>query len=147
MHYTKNGRTVYGGGGIWPDEEISLDEKYIEYLNSKVRLNTKRPIFKYATNIKNTIPINSVDELYVSLKEDFKNKKINDQLIELSKLKIWLNEEEITYDDNIEELWPFIKIDILSEIVNAQWGKNDSYKIKSITDNQIDQAVTYLKNK
>ena len=136
-----------GGGGIWPDEEISLNEKYIEYLNSKVRLNTKRPIFKYATNIKNTIPINSVDELYVSLKEDFKNKKIKDQLIELSKLKIWLNEEEITYDDNIEELWPYIKIDILSEIVNAQWSKNDSYKIKSITDNQIGQAVTYLKNK
>ncbi|RPG03837.1 MAG: S41 family peptidase [Pelagibacteraceae bacterium TMED246] len=147
LHYTKNGRTVYGGGGIWPDEEVSLDEKYIEYLNSKVRLNTKRPIFKYATNIKNTIPINSVDELYVSLKEDFKNKKIKDQLIELSKLKIWLNEEEITYDDNIEELWPYIKIDILSEIVNAQWSKNDSYKIKSITDNQIGQAVTYLKNK
>ena len=69
------------------------------------------------------------------------------QLIELSKLKIWLNEEEITYDDNIEELWPYIKIDILSEIVNAQWSKNDSYKIKSITDNQIGQAVTYLKNK
>ena len=61
LHYTKNGRTVYGGGGIWPDEEISLNEKYIEYLNSKVRLNTKRPIFKYSTNIKNTTPINSVD--------------------------------------------------------------------------------------
>ena len=51
--YTKNGRIVYGGGGIWPDQEIPLDDLYINYLNSKVRLNTKRPIFMYATYIKN----------------------------------------------------------------------------------------------
>ena len=120
---------------------------YINYLNSKVRLNTKRPIFMYATNIKNNIPIDSVEELYISLREDFQNNKINNKIINLDDFKTWLEEEEIIYDENLTDLWPYIKIDIISEIVNAQWGKNDSYKIKSITDNQISQAVINLKDK
>ena len=147
LHYTKNGRIVYGGGGIWPDQETPLDDLYINYLNSKVRLNTKRPIFMYATYIKNNIPIDSVEALYASLIEDFQDNKINNTLINLDNFKAWLEKEEITYDENLIDLWPYVKIDIISEIVNAQWGKNDSYKIKSITDNQISQAVIHLKNK
>ena len=147
LHYTKNGRIVYGGGGIWPDQETPLDDLYINYLNSKVRLNTKRPIFMYATYIKNNIPIDSVEILYASLREDFQDNKINNKLINLDNFKAWLEKEEITYEENLIDLWPYIKIDIISEIVNAQWGKNASYKIKSITDNQISQAVIHLKDK
>tara|TARA_Y100001936_G_scaffold246096_1_gene289343 strand:- start:3098 stop:4600 length:1503 start_codon:yes stop_codon:yes gene_type:complete len=147
LHYTKNGRIVYGGGGIWPDQEVPLNESYINYLNSKVRLNTKRPIFMYATKIKNNVPINSVDTLYARLKESFHDDVMNKQLINLDDFKTWLDEQEIIYDNNLSDLWPYIKIDILSEIVNAQWGKNDSYKIKSINDSQISEAIKHLKNK
>ena len=45
-HYTKNGRLVYGGGGIWPDFEVSYEEDFTLFLKNKVRLNNKRPIFK-----------------------------------------------------------------------------------------------------
>ena len=147
LHYTKNGRVVYGGGGIWPDKEIKLNEKYIDYLNSQVRLNTKRPIFKYANDIKNEIQINSVDELYSILKQEFDNNKSLDKFVKFDDFKSWLELQNINYDDNIFEMWSYIKIDILSELVNAQWNKNDSYKIKSIIDNQIVESVDYLKNK
>ena len=85
--------------------------------------------------------------MYASLREDFQDNKINNTLINLDNFKVWLEKEEITYDENLIDLWPYIKIDIISEIVNAQWGKNASYKIKSITDNQISQAVIHLKDK
>ena len=147
LHYTKNGRVVYGGGGIWPDKEIKLNEKYIDYLNSQVRLNTKRPIFKYANDIKSEIQINSVDELYSTLKQEFDNNKSLDKFVKFDDFKSWLELQNINYDDNISEMWSYIKIDILSELVNAQWNKNDSYKIKSIIDNQIVESVDYLKNK
>ena len=47
-------------------------------------------------------------------------------------------------EENIEELWKYIKIDILSEVANALWGKNSSYKIKSIQDSQITAAIQYF---
>ena len=147
LHYTKNGRIVYGGGGIWPDEEIKLNKKYIEYLNSEVRLNTKRPIFTYANEIKHEMPIDSVEDMYVFLKKNFENNKNDNQLIKIEDFERWLTQKDIKYNDNLTELWPYMKIEILSEIVNAHWGKNESYKIKSIIDNQISSAVIHLENK
>ena len=47
----------------------------------------------------------------------------------------------------MDKLWPYIKIDILSELANALWGKNYNYKIKSIIDNQILKGVEYLNKK
>ena len=59
----------------------------------------------------------------------------------------WLEVEKIDYDENIENLWTYIKIDILSEVASALWGKNSNYKIKSIIDNQILKTIGYLNDK
>ena len=51
---------------------------------------------------------------------------------------------EIINQENIEELWEYIKIDILAEAANALWDKNSNYKIKSLKDNQILMTIDYL---
>jgi len=147
LHYTKQGRIVYGGGGIWPDFELSLDEKYIEYLNSEIRLNPKRPIFKYANFMKSKINFDSPNELYMQLINNQKNLNQKSELLSYAEFESWLESENITYKEEMDKLWPYIKIDILSELANALWGKNYNYKIKSIIDNQILKGVEYLNKK
>ncbi len=147
LHYTKKGRIVYGGGGIWPDYEVKLNEQYIQYLNSKIRLNTKRPIFKYANLIKTEISINSIEQLYTILQDELNQSDPKEQILNYKNFIEWLEVEKIDYDENIENLWTYIKIDILSEVASALWGKNSNYKIKSIIDDQILQTIKYLNNK
>ena len=144
-HYTKSGRIVYGGGGIWPDFEVNYEEDFILFLKNKVRLNNKRPIFKYASYFKNQ------NNLYFQkIKEnDFydivKNKKIIN--IEFENFIKWLDDNEISYDINeLERDWYFIKYDIYAQVANCLWGKNMSYKIRSIYDNQITKSISVLRD-
>ena len=144
LHYTKSGNIVYGGGGIWPDYEIKLDEKYIKYLNSQIRINPKRLIFKYAnTVIKSKIKDSFENEkdFYELIASDVDN---IESIVAYEPFKLWLDETKDIQQEDIEELWEYIKIDILSETANALWGKNNSYKIKSLKDNQILTAINYL---
>ena len=143
LHYTKNGKIVYGGGGIWPDYEVKLDEQYIKYLTSKIRINPKRLIFQYANIIKSTIQdkcnnVHELSKLITSNDEELNN------IVSYSKFNLWLDETEEFKKENIEELWEYIKIDILAEVANALWGKNSNYKIKSLKDNQILMTIDYL---
>ena len=144
-HYTKNGRLVYGGGGIWPDFEVSYEEDFTLFLKNKLRLNNKRPIFKYASYYKNE------NDLYFSKinKNDFydmvKNKKVIK--IEFENFTYWLDNNKIQYDINeVERDWHYIQYDIYAEIANSLWGKNISYKIRSIYDNQIAKSLDVLKD-
>jgi carboxyl-terminal processing protease len=147
LHYTKGGRIVYGGGGIWPDYEVKLNKKYIEYLNSEIRLNPKRPVFKYANIIKSKIKVDTGDELYNLLINNTEELTKTTEILNYNEFQEWLNSENIPYEDDMNHLWPYIKIDILSEIGNALWGKNYNYKIKSIIDDQILKGVEYLNEK
>ena len=126
---------------------MKLNEQYIQYLNSKIRLNTKRPIFKYANLIKTEISINSVEQLYTILKDELGQSNPKEKILNYKNFIEWLEVEKIDYDENIENLCTYIKIDILSEVASALWGKNSNYKIKSIIDNQILQTIEYLNNK
>ena len=144
IHYTKNGRTVYGGGGIWPDSVIKYDDEFKEFLKNKLRTNIKRPFFKYGNLIKNEYNdyLNTLtEEKYYSLlnNENIFNLNSNDFID-------WLNKEQIEYNnDEIIRDCDYIKLDIYAEIGNAKWGKNISYKIKSLYDTQIIESINYLK--
>ncbi len=136
IHYTKNGRTVYGGGGIWPDSVIKYDDEFKEFLKNKLRTNIKRPFFKYGNLIKNEYNdyLNTLtEEKYYSLLNNENIFNLNsDDFID------WLNKEQIEYNnDEIIRDWDYIKLDIYAEIGNAKWGKNINYKIKSLYDKQI----------
>jgi len=144
VHYTKNGRKVYGGGGIWPDSIIKYDDKLTKFFKNKLRTNIKRPFFKYANHIKPQFEtyLNALNEneYYELIKNE---EKIN---LEILNFIEWLKIEEIEYNENnIIRDWDYIKINIYAEMGNAQWGKNISYKIKSLYDTQIIKSVNYLK--
>jgi carboxyl-terminal processing protease len=156
IHYTKNGRIVYGGGGIWPDSLVKYDEHFIKFLKNKLRTNIKRPFFKYGNQLKleYNAYLNKLneEEFYNLIKESmlydieywkqtgsFKN-------IEAQDFLDWLEKEEIEYDkDLVERDWEYIKINVYAEVASAKWGKNISYKIKSLYDQQIVESINYLK--
>ncbi len=146
IHYTKKGRKVYGGGGIWPDHIIKYNDKFKKFLKNKLRVNPKRPIFKYASYIKNQLTNNleenlTEDEYYMLIK--------NGNFLSLEYIKFieWLEKQEIEY--NKEEIirdWEYIKIDIYAELGNHIWGKNINYKLKSLYDTQILESIKQLNN-
>ena len=147
LHYTKAGNIVYGGGGIWPDYIVKLYDAHLAYLKSEIRINSKRPIFKYASIIKHEIEIEYKNPNILYEKIKFLNETENDSLISKEKFKNWLNEENIDYNpETLEQNWKYIENDILSEIGSSLWGKNMNYKIKSLKDAQILEAIKNLRN-
>ena len=123
---------------------IKYDEDFIKFLKNKLRTNIKRPFFKYGNHIKLEYEtyLNQLneDEYYSLIKnENILNLKIEDFVN-------WLKQEEIEYDQDFANRdWNFIKINIYAEVANAKWGKNISYKIKSLYDKQITESINYLK--
>ena len=58
-----------------------------------------------------------------------------------------MDEENIDYNpETLEQNWKYIENDILSEIGSSLWGKNMNYKIKSLKDAQILEAIKNLRN-
>jgi carboxyl-terminal processing protease len=157
VHYTKNGRIVYGGGGIWPDSLIKYDNAFTKFLKNKLRTNIKRPFFKYGNYIKleyETYLNQLNEEEYYSLiknenmglrNEYWKMTGVFDK-VEVDDFLNWLEQEKIEYDKELViRDWNYIKINIYAEVANAKWGKNISYKIKSLYDKQIIESINYLK--
>ena len=144
IHYTKSGRTVYGGGGIWPDSIIKYEDNFNQFLKNKLRTNTKRPIFKYASELKNKFS----DDLEQLTENDYYTLIKNDKIFNLTTEDFinWLKIKNINYNkENIIRDWNYIKIDIYADLGNAVWGRNISYKIKSLYDKQILESIKQLK--
>ena len=140
LHYTKKGRIVYGGGGIWPDHITDLDTQHLNYLQSEIRINSKRPIFKYATTLKEELNYGKDSELFYHTIKSGESKKIHpEEFIQ------WLDLENIEYSlDSLYAHWDYIENDILSEIGGSTFNKNMNYKIKALKDAQILKAIELL---
>ena len=69
------------------------------------------------------------------------------ELLNYNDFQLWLEDENYEFEDSLFEMWEYIKIDVLSEVGSALWGKNTNYKIKSIIDDQILSSLKHLENK
>ncbi len=148
LHYTKKGRIVYGGGGIWPDYIVKLDNQHLSYLKSKLRINPNRPIFRYAANLKDVIKLEfpTSNSFYDKIQLMAQDSTIS--LIDYNQFEEWLITEQINYNpDSLYMNWNYIENDILSEIGGALWDKNMNYKIKALKDLQILETIKNLNNK
>ena len=144
LHYTKSGRIVYGGGGIWPDSIIKFDENYKKYLSNKIRIHPNRLMFQYSEKIKNDFAYADFKSLYEKIIQ--KNDMI--EIIQYNDFNLWLKNQEIDYDEELlKTQWNYMENEILSSVASALWNKNDGYKIRTIQDPQILGAVQYLNNK
>ena len=134
---TRNGRTVYGGGGITPDEYIPW-KLTLQKSTQKLIGNPKRPLFNWGTMFAS----HNIDSLenYKDFRDSWKID--NDQY---DKFLQYLNELEIEPDSTE---WvidaEYIKNIIKSEIAGAKWGKDAQWGVRLMTDNQINRSLDYF---
>ena len=128
---TDSGRTVYGGGGITPDEKIevpdlnhfqaSLYQHYI-FVNSGVGLFTKH---------------------YLATHTVTKDFDVDDAVMQQFKDLLKANQVEFT-DADIANNADWIKSNIKAELFTSQFGQLEGLKVRAAADPEINKAATFM---
>jgi carboxyl-terminal processing protease len=162
---TANGRTVYDGGGVSPDVEISTsksNEITDQLIKSKAIFNfAKRYFYKNPTikklpdlNFKNanfndfTVYLKKTDTTFVTAKESLFKKAFlasqeNNILREYNKIKEKLAEDKIAEISKNKDL---ISVLIKAEILQIFFYKEGVYRYNLKNDKTISKATILLKN-
>jgi carboxyl-terminal processing protease len=128
---TDSGRTVYGGGGITPDEKIevpdlnhfqaSLYQHYI-FVNSGVGMFTKH---------------------YLATHTVTKDFDVDDAVMQQFKDLLKANQVEFT-DADIANNADWIKSNIKAELFTSQFGQLEGLKVRAAADPEINKAATFM---
>ena len=134
---TRQGRTVYGGGGITPDVYIPYKSNLTRQTQNLLR-NPERPLFNFSSTYatQNDLGLN-----------DFKNFKKKWQVNQsiYSEFLDYLDSDSITVNpDSLLKDKDFIYNRIKSEIAGTIWGKDEATSIRLDHDNQISEALKYF---
>jgi carboxyl-terminal processing protease len=123
---TDSGRTVYGGGGITPDDKIETPESN----KFQDRLIYKDVFFHFAP-------------VYVSNHTVGKDFEVDDAV--LGDFKKFLTAQGIDYSDaDLNGAMPWLKARIKQEIVTIAFGQVQGLQVLADWDPTIQKAVTYL---
>ena len=134
---TRQGRTVYGGGGITPDIYIPYKSKLTKETQKLLR-NPERPIFNFSSTYA------SENNLGIKDFNSFKQKWQVSQAV-YSQFLNYLDSDSITYNpDSLLNDKFFIYNRIKSEMAGSIWGKDESASIRLSLDNQVSEALKYF---
>jgi carboxyl-terminal processing protease len=123
---TDSGRTVYGGGGIAPDEKIESPEAN----QFQKELMFRNVFFRFAP-------------VYVAEHTVDKNFQVDDAV--LADFKRFLTSKGIEWSDNdINGVQDWLKTYIKEKIVNIQFGQLQGLRALADWDPVIQKAITYL---
>jgi len=123
---TDSGRTVYGGGGITPDDKIETPESN----KFQDKLIYKDVFFHFAP-------------VYVSNHTVGKDFEVDDAV--LGDFKKFLTAQGIDYSDaDLNGAMPWLKARIKQEIVTIAFGQVQGLQVLADWDPTIQKAVTYL---
>jgi carboxyl-terminal processing protease len=123
---TDSGRTVYGGGGITPDEKID-NLKFNAFQDS---LGRNYAFFNFSKH-------------YLATHAITKDFEVDDAVMQ--QFKAFLKDNQIDYTDaNIAAVNDWIKSNIKRELFTSQFGQLEGLKVAAEWDPQIAKAVTYL---
>jgi carboxyl-terminal processing protease len=125
---TDSGRTVYGGGGITPDEKIDSPKsnKFQEELGPY----EKNAFFHFAPH-------------YLSNRTVDKNFQVDDAV--MSDFKQYLTSQDIPFTEkDLNDNMDWVKINIKEEIVKSQFGQIQGLRIMADWDPMIQKALTFL---
>src|ERR1700723_1737429 len=123
---TDSGRTVYGGGGITPDEKID---------NLKSNHFQDSLLIKYA--------FFNFSKHYLATHAVTKDFVVDDAVMQ--QFKTFLKDNQIEYTDaDIAGVSDWIKENIKSELFTSQFGQLEGLKVRAEWDPQIAKAVSYL---
>ena len=134
---TRQGRTVYGGGGITPDIYVPY-KSILTKETQKLLRNPERPIFNFSSSYATQNDLEF---------KDFKNYKQNWQVNQsvYSQFLDYLDSDSISFNpDSLLKDQSFIYNRIKSEIAGTIWGKDESTSIRLSLDNQVSEALKYF---
>ncbi|WP_109487677.1 S41 family peptidase [Occallatibacter savannae] len=124
---TDSGRTVYGGGGITPDEKIE-PPKHNRFQDDLVY---KAAFFHFAAH-------------YLSNRTVDRNFQVDDAV--LSDFKQWLaTQDDIPVSDKqIDENLDWVKVNLKENIITSQFGQQQGLRVMADWDPMIQKALSYL---
>jgi len=123
---TDAGRTVYGGGGITPDEKIETP-KSNRFQDS---LLYKDVFFHFAP-------------VYLANRTVDKNFQVNDAV--LAEFKKYLTSQSIPWTEaDLNGVMDWLKIGIKDKIITIQFGQSQGLRTRAEWDPEIQKALTFL---
>jgi carboxyl-terminal processing protease len=123
---TDSGRTVYGGGGITPDEDI-------EQTKSNHTQDVLLQHYAFFNFSKHYLADHTVD----------KNFTVDDAV--LTQFKDFLKSRKIDYTDaDIATNIDWVKESIKADLFTSQFGQTDGMKVRATWDPQINKAVSFM---
>ncbi len=134
---TRQGRTVYGGGGITPDVYIPYKSNLTKQTQELLR-NPRRPIFNFSSTFATQ---NSLG--FKNFKRFKKTWQVNQSVY--SEFLDYLDSDSISFNpDSLFKDKDFIYNRLKSEIAGTIWGKDEATSIRLDNDNQILEALKYF---
>jgi carboxyl-terminal processing protease len=123
---TDSGRTVYGGGGITPDDKIDTP-KSNDFQDSLLE---HYAFFNFAKH-------------YMANRTVGKDFQVDDAVMQ--SFKDFLNTEQIAYtDQELNQVSDWVKANIKAEIFTTQFGQAEGLKARASWDPMISKALDYL---
>jgi carboxyl-terminal processing protease len=123
---TDSGRTVYGGGGITPDEKIE-SPKSNPFQNG---LEQHYSFFNFSKH-------------YLANRSVAKDFQVDDAMMQ--EFKTFLKDQKIDYtDQDIAANLDWVKMRVKKELTTSQFGQLEGLKVVADWDPTISKALTYL---
>jgi carboxyl-terminal processing protease len=128
---TDSGRTVYGGGGITPDEKIEVPD--LNHFQASL----------YQHYIFVNSGIGSFARHYLASHTVTKDFVVDDAMVQ--QFKEFLKANQVDYTDNdIIGVSDFIKANIKAELFTSQFGQLEGLKVRAQTDPEINKSATFM---
>ena len=127
IKFTDSGRTVYGGGGITPDEKID-SPKSNKFQDSL--LYPQQVFFHFAAH-------------YLANRTVDRNFQVDDAV--MNEFKQYLTSKQIPWTEkDIAEVSDWLKVNIREKIITSQFGQLQGLHVMADWDPMIQKALTYL---
>jgi carboxyl-terminal processing protease len=129
---TDSGRTVYGGGGITPDEKV--DSGIFDPLNYNRFQNSLLTHYAFFDFSKHYIAT------HAAIPHDF----VVDDAV-LGQFKEFLKANQVDYTDaDIAAVQDWVKASIKAELFTSQFGQLEGLKVRAQADPEIAKAITFM---
>jgi carboxyl-terminal processing protease len=128
---TDSGRTVYGGGGITPDEKISVPD-----LNR-----FQGSLYQHYIFVNSGI--GSFAKHYLATHQVTKDFVVDDAMMQ--QFKDFLKANQVDYTDaDINNVSDWIKANIKAEVFTWEFGQLEGLKVRAQADPEINKAATFM---
>ena len=128
---TDSGRTVYGGGGITPDEKIEVPN-----LN-------RFQVLLYQHYVFVNSGIGTFSKHYVATHTVTRDFVVDDAVMQ--QFKDFLKANQVDYtDSDVAGVADWLKSNIKAELFTSQFGQLEGLKVRAQADPEVNKAMTFL---